>query len=128
MALRNEALVTITGWLDNVKEFPWGTTAKVSVDVRKKNDTTGQWETVDKTVYDVVTEGSPNLEGIRQVIVRGKITGTQVFTKRDGTPGTSIKVRAESIVEASESMGSKNDAAENLASAGATEVDPGLPF
>lgn len=127
MAIRNEAQVTITGWLDNVKDFPWGTTAKVSVDVRKKNDATGAWETVDKTTYDVTVQGSPNLDGVRQVIVRGKIAGTQVFTKRDGTPGTSIKVRAESIVEATELTASA-DPGDFLAATGATAVDPSLPF
>jgi len=125
MAIRNEAIVTVTGWADNVKNFDWGTALKVSVDVRKKNDATGLWETVDKTTYDVTTSDQLNLADVRQVTVTGRINGTQVFTKRDGTPGTSIKVRAESIVEATETSG---DAASFLASAGATPVDPNLPF
>jgi len=97
--IKNEALIELTGWLNDVKDFEWGRALKVSVDVRKQNDQ-GQWETVDKTTYDVVTDNRAPLDGVKQVVVSGRITGTNVFQKRDGTAGFSIKVRADSVAPA----------------------------
>lgn len=95
--IKNEARVIVTGWLNDTKEFAWGNVAKVAVDQRRKNDTTGEWETVDKIIYDVVFEGAfPNA---KQVIVSGRITATNTFEKRDGSTGVSIKVRADSVEE-----------------------------
>ena len=94
--IKNEAQVTVTGWLNDVKDFEWGRALKVSVDVRKKTDA-GTWETVDKTIYDVITDNRAPLEGVKQVVVSGRITGTNVFQKRDGSSGFSIKVRAENV-------------------------------
>ena len=100
--IRNEASVTVTGWLNDVKDFDWGRALKVSVDVRKKNHQ-DEWETVDKTIYDVTTDDkSGNFDGVKQVTVTGRISGTNVFQKRDGTSGFSIKVRGESIVPATD--------------------------
>jgi hypothetical protein len=101
--VKNEALIELTGWLNDVKEFDWGTALKVSVDVRKKNHQ-GDWETVDKTVYDVTTDGRTALEGVKQVTIKGRISGTNVFQKRDGSNGFSIKVRAESVTPASDKV------------------------
>ena len=94
--VKNEAQIQLTGWLNDVKDFEWGRALKVSVDVRKKNHQ-GDWETVDKTVYDVTTDNRAPLDGVKQVVVTGRIVGTNVFEKRDGTPGFSIKVRAENV-------------------------------
>jgi hypothetical protein len=94
--IKNEAQVTVTGWLNDVKDFEWGRALKVSVDVRKRTDA-GTWETVDKTIYDVTTDNRAPLEGVKQVVVSGRITGTNVFQKRDGSSGFSIKVRAENV-------------------------------
>jgi len=96
---RNEAKVTVTGWLNDVKEFSWGVALKVAVDVRKKNHQ-DEWETVDKTVYDITTDKRPALEGVKQVTVQGRITGTATFEKRDGSTGSAVKVRAETITPA----------------------------
>jgi hypothetical protein len=102
--IKNEATVKITGWLNNVTDFEWGRALKISVDVRKQNHQ-GEWETVDKTVYDVTTDDRRgNFEHVKQVIVEGRITGTNVFQKRDGTTGFSIKVRGTSITPASEKI------------------------
>jgi hypothetical protein len=102
--IKNEATVKVTGWLNDVKDFEWGRALKVSVDVRKQNHQ-GEWETVDKTVYDVTTDDrTGNFEHVKQVIVEGRITGTNVFQKRDGTTGFSIKVRGISITPASEKI------------------------
>jgi hypothetical protein len=98
--IKNEATITITGWLNDVKDFDWGRAIKVSVDVRKQNHQ-GEWETVDKTIYDVTTDDrSQNFEGVKQVTVEGRISGTNVFQKRDGSSGFSIKVRADSVAPA----------------------------
>lgn len=95
--IRNQALVTVTGWLNDAKVFDWGSAAKVSVDVRKQNSA-GVWETVDKLVYDCTFEGS--FPDAKQVTVQGRISGLNTYEKRDGTTGASIKVRAESVVPA----------------------------
>jgi hypothetical protein len=101
---RNEALVTIVGWLNNVSDFDWGRALKVSTDVRKQN-AAGEWETVDKTLFDVTTDlRDVNLEGVRQVEIEGRITGTNVFQKRDGTTGFTIKVRANHIAAVGEKV------------------------
>lgn len=97
--IKNEARIELTGWLNNVADFDWGRALKVSVDVRKQNHQ-GEWETVDKTTYDVTTDNRAPLEGVKQVVVSGRITGTNVFQKRDGTSGFTIKVRAESVAPA----------------------------
>jgi hypothetical protein len=107
--IKNEALIEVTGWLNDVKDFEWGRALKVSVDVRKKT-LSGDWETVDKTIYDVTTDGRQALEGVKQVTVTGRITGTSTFQKRDGSTGSAIKVRAESIVVPSDK---RNEAALN---------------
>ena len=97
--IQNHALVTLTGWLNDPKTFDWGSAAKISIDVRKKNDL-GQWETVDKVVYDVISdEPFPDAE---RVTVSGRITGLNVYEKRDKTTGVSVKVRASSVFAAEE--------------------------
>ena len=101
--VKNEALIELTGWLNDVKSFDWGTALKVSVDVRKKT-LDGNWETVDKTVYDVTTDGRTALEGVKQVTVKGRISGTSTFQKRDGSTGSAIKVRADSVTIASDKV------------------------
>ncbi len=95
--IRNQALVTVTGWLNDPKIFDWGSAAKVSVDVRKQN-AAGVWETVDKVVYDVTFEGT--FPDVKQVTVQGRIVSLNTFEKRDGGIGASIKVRAESVIPA----------------------------
>jgi hypothetical protein len=127
--VKNEALIELTGWLNDVREFDWGTALKVSVDVRKKTPE-GTWETVDKTVYDVTTDGKTPLEGVKQVTVKGRISGTSTFQKRDGSTGAAIKVRAESIVIASDK---RNEAAimetwPTAVPGTAEPIDQGAPF
>ena len=97
--VKNEARIELTGWLNDVKDFEWGRAIKVSVDVRKQNHQ-GEWETVDKTIYDVTTDNRAPLDDVKQVVVSGRITGINVFTKGDGSQGVSVKVRAESVAPA----------------------------
>ncbi len=74
--VKNEALIEVTGWLNDVKDFEWGRALKVSVDVRKKNHQ-DEWETVDKTIYDVTTDDkSGDFDQVKQVTVTGRIFGT----------------------------------------------------
>lgn len=94
--VKNIATVEVTGWLNDVKHFQWGSVLKVSVGQRKKN-AQGEWETVDKTVYYVTTSDQVRLDGVKQVTVTGRISGTQTFPKLDGSTGAAVKVRAESI-------------------------------
>lgn len=101
--IKNEALIELTGWLNDVKEFHWGVALKVAVDVRKKNHQ-DEWETVDKTIYDVTTEQRPALEGVKQVTVKGRISGTSTFEKRDGSTGSAVKVRANTITPAGDKV------------------------
>jgi hypothetical protein len=83
MMVKNEAVVKVTGWLNDIKDFDWGRALKVSVDVRKQ-DHQGEWQTVDKTIYDVTTEDrSVNFDGVKQVTVEGRITGTNVFQRSE---------------------------------------------
>jgi hypothetical protein len=130
MMIKNEAVVKVTGWLNDVKDFDWGRAIKVSVDVRKQNHQ-GEWETVDKTIYDVTTDDrTGNFDHVKQVTVEGRITGTNVFQKRDGTYGFSIKVRGISITPAAEKI---NEAAimETWPSAQIGQAQPiieGAPF
>jgi hypothetical protein len=93
------ATVELTGWLNDVKQFSWGHALKVAIDQRKQN-AQGEWETVDKTVYDVTTDQPVSLDGVKQVTVKGRIVGTSTFQKRDGSTGSAIRVRAESIFPA----------------------------
>jgi len=127
--VKNEALIELTGWLNDIREFDWGTALKVSVDVRKKNHQ-GNWETVDKTVYDVTTDGKTPLEGVKQVTVKGRITGTNTFQKRDGSTGSAVKVRAESIVIASDkrSEAAILDTWPTAQIGQAEPIDQGAPF
>jgi hypothetical protein len=107
MMVKNEAKLIVTGWLNDVKEFDWGRALKVSVDVRKQNHQ-GEWETVDKTIYDVTTDDRSPLDGVKQVVVTGRIVGTNVYQKRDGSSGFSIKVRAENVEPASNQVVNKS--------------------
>jgi len=71
----------------------------------EKKNHQDEWETVDKTIYDVTTDDkSRDFDQVKQVTVTGRIFGTNVFQKRDGTSGFSIKVRGESIVPAGEKV------------------------
>ena len=123
--IKNEARIELTGWLNNFADLDWARALTVSVDVRKQNDQ-GQWETVDKTIFDVTTDNRAPLEGVKQVVVSGRITGTNVFQKRDGTAGFSIKVRADSVAPAENQVVSEkvNHAAINAVW---PTVTPGAP-
>jgi hypothetical protein len=97
MTVRNQATIVVTGWLNNVKNFEWGTALTVAVDVRKMNEA-GEYETVDRVNYDVTTDQQFKSDA-RQIQVTGRITGLNTYAKKDGTTGVSVKVRAEALEE-----------------------------
>lgn len=112
--------VEFEGWLNDVKQFDWGTVLKVTHDQRAKNDATGEWETVGKDYIDVTV--SPDqfqaVSGARKVRVTGSLkVGT--YNKTDGTTGVSLKVRAHSVVRVE-----KADDADLPKQAPAAPVDP----
>lgn len=95
-----KAEVTVTGWVNNVRTFDWGNAFSLSVEHRKQNDR-GEWETVDRTNFDVTS--SETVPDAKQVTITGKVVGTSTYAKKDGTQGVSVKVRAvtlEAVAEA----------------------------
>lgn len=88
--------VNFEGYVNEVKQFSWGTVAKMSHSQRAKNDATGEWETVGRDYFDVtMPEGATATEG-DIVRVEGTLkVGT--FDKKDGTTGVSLKVRAQNF-------------------------------
>lgn len=130
MAILAQATIVLTGWLDNVKDFGDWTAVKVSVDQRRKN-AAGEWETVDKTVYDVSVSGSFSIaDNVKRVTVVGRISGTAIYDKRDGSKGVSIKVRAESIEEArdNDAPAKPKDTIQTPSGWEEIPLDPNLPF
>ena len=101
--VKNEALITVTGWLNEDKNLQYGRVLRVGIDVNRKNNQ-DQWEKVDKTVYEIKTDSQTPLEGVKQVTVVGRIMGTSTFTKRDNTTGSAIRVTAESVRPAGEKV------------------------
>jgi single-stranded DNA-binding protein len=88
--------VTFEGYVNEVKTFSWGYVAKISHSQRAKNKITGQWETVGKDYFDVtIPEGVTVPEG-ELVKVEGTLK-IGSYEKKDGTTGTSLKVRAQTI-------------------------------
>lgn len=86
--------ITVTGWVNNLKAFDWGTVFTLSVEHRQQNDR-GEWETVDRTQFDVKTTDS--VPDAKQLLVTGRVTGTTTYAKKDGTTGVSIKLKATTL-------------------------------
>ena len=88
--------IEFEGYVNEVKEFGWGNVAKMSHNRRKKNESTGEWETVSKDYLDVVLpEGRTTTEG--SLLKVGGTFTVETFAKRDGSTGIAIKVRAEYV-------------------------------
>jgi len=93
MALRIE----FEGWVNEVKDFSWGSVLKMSHNQRAKNDA-GEWETVGKDYIDVKVSHDRALVIPDAKIVR--VFGTfklETYTKRDGTQATAIVVNADRL-------------------------------
>ena len=92
--------IKLTGWVNSVKEFDWGTTLSVSVSNRVKNPTSGEWETASRDYYDVVLNDGVQLGPIKendQIVVEGTFKVGKTYQKKDGSTGVELKVRANAI-------------------------------
>lgn len=127
------AQITITGWLDQVRVFNWGTALRVSSPNSIKNER-GDWEVVSRDYYDVTLGDGVSLNNIAEgdkVIVQGSFKTGKSYQKKDGSYGIELKVRARSIELEPGNGGSaprEVGSAANLAALGATPVDEELPF
>lgn len=89
MAIRLE----FEGYVNEVKQFDWGTVYNVSHAQRVKS-AGGSWETAGYDYFDV--SGEAGFEKDDRVRVKGTLK-TKRFDKRDGSKGIALQVRAESI-------------------------------
>jgi hypothetical protein len=85
--------IKFRGFINEVKEFQWGTVYDMAHAQMRKNDE-GKWETVGKDYFSVI--GEPGFGKDQQVVVEGKLK-TKVFEKRDGSKGLSLEVRATTM-------------------------------
>lgn len=110
--------IEFEGYVNEVKDFSWGTVAKVSHSQRAKNDA-GQWETVGKDYLDVtLPQGVVVSEGT-VIKVKGTFkVGT--YAKKDGTTGVALKVRAQEVAPVE--RGHREASASFSAPSGWTEV------
>ena len=94
--------LTFNGWLNDKKEFDWGTVLKVAHKNRRQNDA-GEWETVSTDYVDVVID-KKDLQAFSHVLraeipTRIEVTGNAKFGTYEGKNGTavSIKVYADEL-------------------------------
>lgn len=93
--------IQLEGFLYEIKELSWGTALRVGVNNRVKNDATGEWETASTDYYDVVLGDGVSLgAGVEEsspVYVEGTFKVGKTYSKRDGSTGVELKVRATSV-------------------------------
>ncbi len=88
--------IEFQGFVNEVKNFDWGTVYNVSHNQVRKTPQ-GQWETVGRDYFSVVApEGTQPLAENMRVNVKGRLK-TKTFEKRDGSKGVSLEVRADEI-------------------------------
>jgi hypothetical protein len=112
--------ITFEGFVQEIKEFGWGTVVTVVHNHRSKNDATGQWETIGKDYLDVTTDG-PIPAKDSKVLVQGRLK-VSTYQKRDGSTGVALKVSGASISEAT--RGNSVAAVKEILE----PLDPALPF
>lgn len=88
--------IEFEGYVNEVKDFAWGTIAKVAHSQRAKNDVTGEWETVGKDYLDVVLPDGAIVDENSIIRVKGTFK-VSTYDKKDGTTGIAIKVRAQEV-------------------------------
>jgi hypothetical protein len=86
--------IEFQGFVNEVKEFGWGTVAKMTHSRRQLNKETEQWETIGKDYIDVVLPEGVSVEKDQLIEVAGTFK-VETYEKRDGSTGVSLKVRAE---------------------------------
>ena len=88
--------IEFEGYVNEVKQFDWGTVYNVSHRQVIKN-AAGEWETAGYDYFDVsVQKGTPELPKDQKVKVKGTLK-TKRFDKKDGSKGIALQVRAADI-------------------------------
>jgi hypothetical protein len=87
--------VEFTGFVNEVREYEWGTVLKVSHNQVKKNDQ-GKWETIARDYMDVIVDGKTKFAENDRIDVVGKLK-TKLYDKKDGTKGISLEVRGDDV-------------------------------
>jgi hypothetical protein len=114
------------GFVNEIKQFDWGTVLKMSHSQRAKSEMTGQWETVGKDYLDVTVEDASNINEGDLLRVTGSLkVGT--YDKRDGSTGVSLKVRATSVTPAERRQPAGDPVSNLVRGLGATPVED-APF
>jgi len=94
---------TFTGWLNDKKDFDWGTVLKMSHSVRRK-DESGQWQTVGKDYIDVIIPAEKS-EELRHALAapvpcRMDVTGNAKpahYTNAQGEVVSYLKIWANAV-------------------------------
>lgn len=119
--------ITVEAYVNEVKQFSWGTVARMSHSQRAKNEATGEWETVGRDYLDVtLPEGATATEGDILRVEGTLKVGT--YDKKDGTQGISLKVRAQSVDKVMRSGTVAAPVSPVAAPAGWEPVETSTPF
>jgi single-stranded DNA-binding protein len=84
--------ITFDGYVQEVKQFQWGTVAVVSHAHRAKDDN-GQWQTVGRDYIDVTLPDGFTAEQDTKVRVTGSLK-VDAYTNKNGEAKPRLKVRA----------------------------------
>lgn len=85
--------IELTGYINSVKTFDWGTVYDVAHAQRKQNER-GEWETVGNDYFSVI--GPAGFSENTRVNIKGKLK-TKRYDKQDGTKGLRLEIRAEEM-------------------------------
>lgn len=87
--------VKFTGFVNEVKQFDWGTVLKVAHNQVKKTPD-GKWETVAKDYLDVIVGNDARFIDGDRIDVVGKLK-TKLYDKKDGSKGIALEVRGDDV-------------------------------
>lgn len=88
------AVITIpVAWVNKIKQFEWGWSVEICEDQRQKNKDTGEWETVDKTYYDLTVPAATGFD----FAVGQRISVVGSFKTKKWEKGLNLIIRAQSI-------------------------------
>lgn len=87
--------IEFEGYINGVRLFDWGNVYDVS-HTQWGKDAKGEWEKKGADYFNVIgPAGEPVAEGSK-ILVKGRMKSKR-YEKRDGNPGMSLEVRAETI-------------------------------
>lgn len=89
--------IEFDGYVQEIKDFDWGTVITVTHNQRMKSATTGEWETVGKDYIEVTVEKGMKVPAKDTPV---KVSGSlkvATYLKKDGSTGIALKVRAKEI-------------------------------